>query len=51
MNAPDLFSQETDTKRQQMDMAKNVARLKTKAAKQQQVHLLCRSLVRTIGSK
>lgn len=37
--------------RHQMAMAKNVSHLKTKQAKQLQVHLLCESLKRTIRSK
>lgn len=36
----------------QMAMARNIAHLKNKAAKQEQVHRLCESLKRTIrGSK
>lgn len=51
MNARLPFPPEPDTKRQQMDMAHNVARLKTKPAKQQQVHMLIESLKRTIRGK
>jgi hypothetical protein len=35
----------------QMAMARNIAHLKTKAAKQAQVHKLCESLKRTIRGK
>lgn len=40
-----------DTKANQMDMAKNVARLTSKKAKQHQARLLCESLKRSIRSK
>jgi hypothetical protein len=40
-----------DTKANQMDMAKNIARLTTKKAKQHQAHMLCESLKRSIRSK
>jgi hypothetical protein len=46
-----LFPPEIDTKRQQMDMARNVGRLKTKPAKQHQAHMLVESLKRTIRGK
>jgi len=40
-----------DTKAHQLEMARNVARLTTKNAKQRQVHMLCESLKRSIRSK
>lgn len=45
------FPPEPDTKTHQMLMAHNVARLKTKPAKQQQVRMLVESLKRSIRSK
>lgn len=47
----DLFNPKTLEQDKQMDMAKNVSRLKTKQAKQQRVTLLCKSLISMIRSK
>lgn len=47
----DLLNTRTLEQDRQMKMAENVSKLKTKQAKQQQVSLLCQSLIRTIRSK
>jgi hypothetical protein len=47
----DLLSPKTLEQVKQMEMAQNVARLKGKKSKQQQVHMLCQSLVRMIKGK
>lgn len=47
----DLLSTKTIEQGKQIEMAQNVARLKSKKSKQQQVHLLCSSLVRMIKGK
>lgn len=47
----DLLNTKTPEQDKQMKMAENVARLKTKQSKQQQVTLLCKSLVSMIRGK
>lgn len=47
----DLFKSKSDEAQRQDEMAQNVARLKSKKAKQNQVHLLCQSLVKMIKGK
>jgi hypothetical protein len=47
----DLFNSKTPEHERQMGMARNVAQLKDKQSKRQQVHLLCRSLIRSIRGK
>jgi hypothetical protein len=47
----DLLNMKTPEQESQLQMARNVASLRSKDAKRQQVHLLCRSLVRMIRGK
>jgi hypothetical protein len=47
----DLLNTRTLEQEKQMKMAENVSRLKTKQAKQQQVTILCKSLVSMIRGK
>lgn len=47
----DLFTTKLPQHVEQDRMAANIAHLKTKPAKQQQAHMLCRSLVRMIKTK
>lgn len=47
----DLLNARTPEQERQMDMAKNIAMLKTKQSKRQQAHMLCVSLVRMIRGK
>lgn len=47
----DLFNTKTVEQQKQIDMARNIAQLKSKQAKRQQAHMLCQSLIRTIRSK
>lgn len=47
----DLLNTKTPEQERQMDLARNVAHLKEKQSKRQQVHLLCKSLIRSIRGK
>lgn len=47
----DLLTTKTPEQERQLEMARNVAHLKGKRSKQQQVHLLCTSLVKMIKGK
>lgn len=47
----DLLNTKTIERIKQIEMAQNVARLKSRKSKQQQVHMLCQSLVKMIRGK
>lgn len=47
----DLLTVKSPEQERQMDMARNIAMLKTKQSKRQQAHMLCLSLVRMIRGK
>lgn len=47
----DLLNTKTPEQEKQLEMARNVAQLKDKKSKGQQVHLLCQSPVRMIKGK
>jgi hypothetical protein len=47
----DLLTLKTPEQEKKMDMARNIAMLKTKQAKRQQAHMLCASLVKMIRGK
>jgi len=47
----DLFNQKPDIHTKQDAMAKNIGKLKSRLAKKQQAHVLCRSLVAMIKGK
>ena len=47
----DLFSAKTPVQERQIEMARNVGQLKDKQSKQQQVHLLCQSMIRMLRGK
>jgi hypothetical protein len=47
----DLFNAKTPEQERQLEMARNVAALRSKDAKKHQVHMLCASLVRMIKGK
>ncbi len=47
----DLFNTKTPTHERQLEMARNIGQLKDKQSKQQQVHLLCQSMIRMLRGK